>query len=92
VSDVGRSLPLSGDGYALLLTTLAGPVRSADELTFRIAINKMPVANQEVELRVWVTNNSDHPIRIPTDLQRVVYPEAFQPPDYRPQYGQFTRL
>jgi hypothetical protein len=64
-------------------------VRAEGDLIFRISLAKWPVsyAQEPVRLQAWVTNQTDHDVRIPVDLQSFVFPMAFKPPDYKPVYG-----
>ena len=63
-------------------------VRTPEELDFRIALGKWPLPpGEHVRVRAWITNNSDHPIRIPTELGHFVFFEALQPPDNKPVIG-----
>jgi hypothetical protein len=62
----------------LLLALSSSNAWADDELLFRIAPTKWPVPLDEpVTFNAWVLNQSDHDIRIPTDLQSFVFPHAF---------------
>jgi hypothetical protein len=61
-----------------LFVLLSSPAWAEDELLFRIAPIVWPVPLAEpVRFNAWVLNQSDHDIRIPTDLQSFASPRAF---------------
>jgi len=76
--------------WLFLLALVALPFNSwaKDELLFRIAPTQWPTPLKEpLRFNAWVLNQSDHDIRIPTELQSFVIPHAFDELNkYEPKY------